>query len=173
MLRVVVREDFTYEMASDLISDIRASVDWLDHHFTYTRARAAAARPCWQHCRAGRPHLKLNPWCQPACRLAPRLAVCGRGADGQPARQIFHAPRARQEEAVKPQQETCGALLAERFWSQTCPALLCRACLLDCPKTACTAYHATREAGALLPGSASALDSIQDLCVNGFRIRAG
>lgn len=38
MLRVVVREDLTYEMASDLVKDIVATVDWLDHHFTYSRA---------------------------------------------------------------------------------------------------------------------------------------
>lgn len=36
MLRVVVREDLTYEMASILVTDIKKSIEWLDHHFIYT-----------------------------------------------------------------------------------------------------------------------------------------
>lgn len=40
MLRVVVREDLTYEMASILVTDIKKSIEWLDHHFIYTGASA-------------------------------------------------------------------------------------------------------------------------------------
>ena len=36
MLRVTVREDFSYELASDLITDLKTVIEWLDHHFIYT-----------------------------------------------------------------------------------------------------------------------------------------
>ena len=36
MLRVVVREDLSFEMASDLITDMKQVIEWLDHHFIYT-----------------------------------------------------------------------------------------------------------------------------------------
>ena len=38
MLRVVVREDLSFEMASDLIEDMKRVVEWLDHHFIYDGA---------------------------------------------------------------------------------------------------------------------------------------
>ena len=38
MLRVVVREDLSYEMASDLIGDMKRVIEWLDHHFIYEGA---------------------------------------------------------------------------------------------------------------------------------------
>ena len=40
MLRAVVREDLSYEMASDLVADLKTVVEWLDHHFTYS------GKPC-------------------------------------------------------------------------------------------------------------------------------
>ena len=36
MLRVTVREDFSYELASDLITDLKTVIEWLDHHFIYS-----------------------------------------------------------------------------------------------------------------------------------------
>ena len=36
MLRVTVREDFSYELATDLVNDLKTVVDWLDHHFIYS-----------------------------------------------------------------------------------------------------------------------------------------
>ena len=36
MLRVTVREDFSYELASDLINDLKTVIEWLDHHFIYS-----------------------------------------------------------------------------------------------------------------------------------------
>ena len=36
MLRVTVREDFSYELASDLVTDLKTVIEWLDHHFIYT-----------------------------------------------------------------------------------------------------------------------------------------
>ena len=36
MLRCVVREDLSYEMATDLINDMKQCIEWLDHHFIYT-----------------------------------------------------------------------------------------------------------------------------------------
>ena len=36
MLRCVVREDLSYEMATDLVSDMNKSIEWLDHHFIYS-----------------------------------------------------------------------------------------------------------------------------------------
>lgn len=36
MLRCVVREDLSYEMATDLINDMKQCLEWLDHHFIYT-----------------------------------------------------------------------------------------------------------------------------------------
>ena len=38
-----------YEMASDLIRDVQASVDWLDHHFTYTREGPTPSKAAWPH----------------------------------------------------------------------------------------------------------------------------
>ena len=38
MLRVVVREDHSFEMISDLIQDMKRVIEWLDHHFIYTGA---------------------------------------------------------------------------------------------------------------------------------------
>lgn len=31
-----MREDLSYEMASDLISDMLQCINWLDHHFIYS-----------------------------------------------------------------------------------------------------------------------------------------
>lgn len=36
MLRVTVREDFSYELATDLINDLKTVIEWLDHHFIYS-----------------------------------------------------------------------------------------------------------------------------------------
>ena len=36
MLRCVVREDLSYEMATDLINDMNKCIEWLDHHFIYS-----------------------------------------------------------------------------------------------------------------------------------------
>ena len=36
MLRVTVREDFSFELASDLINDLKTVIEWLDHHFIYS-----------------------------------------------------------------------------------------------------------------------------------------
>lgn len=36
MLRCVVREDLSYEMATDLIDDMNKCIEWLDHHFIYS-----------------------------------------------------------------------------------------------------------------------------------------
>lgn len=36
MLRCVVREDLSFEMATDLVNDMKKSIEWLDHHFIYT-----------------------------------------------------------------------------------------------------------------------------------------
>lgn len=36
MLRVVVREDLSYEMATDLVNDMNQVIKWLDHHFIYS-----------------------------------------------------------------------------------------------------------------------------------------
>lgn len=36
MLRCVVREDLSFEMATDLINDMKKCIEWLDHHFIYT-----------------------------------------------------------------------------------------------------------------------------------------
>ena len=36
LLRVVVREDLSYEMASDLVNDMNQVIEWLDHHFIYS-----------------------------------------------------------------------------------------------------------------------------------------
>ena len=36
MLRCVVREDLSYEMASDLVDDMNKCIEWLDHHFIYS-----------------------------------------------------------------------------------------------------------------------------------------
>ena len=36
MLRVTVREDFSYELATDLINDLKQVIEWLDHHFIYS-----------------------------------------------------------------------------------------------------------------------------------------
>ncbi|KAK9809501.1 hypothetical protein WJX73_004886 [Symbiochloris irregularis] len=52
MLRVVIREDHSFEMISDLITDMKRVIDWLDHHFVYTekemtdlRAKFSADHP--------------------------------------------------------------------------------------------------------------------------------
>ena len=58
MLRAVVREDLSYEMATDLVTDLKTVVEWLDHHFTYS------GRPC--NLMAGHLHEKRSPWC--CCR---------------------------------------------------------------------------------------------------------
>ena len=31
-----MREDLSFEMASDLVSDMDKCIDWLDHHFIYS-----------------------------------------------------------------------------------------------------------------------------------------
>lgn len=36
MLRVTVREDFSYELATDLVNDLNSVIEWLDHHFIYS-----------------------------------------------------------------------------------------------------------------------------------------
>ncbi len=36
MLRVTVREDFSYELATDLVNDLKQVIEWLDHHFIYS-----------------------------------------------------------------------------------------------------------------------------------------
>ena len=36
MLRCVVREDLSFEMASDLVDDMKKCIEWLDHHFIYS-----------------------------------------------------------------------------------------------------------------------------------------
>ena len=36
LLRVVVREDLSYEMATDLVNDMNQVIEWLDHHFIYS-----------------------------------------------------------------------------------------------------------------------------------------
>ena len=33
---MTVREDFSYELASDLITDLKTVIEWLDHHFIYS-----------------------------------------------------------------------------------------------------------------------------------------
>ena len=38
MMRVVVREDLSYEMASDLVADMQRTIEYLDHHFIYDGA---------------------------------------------------------------------------------------------------------------------------------------
>ena len=43
MLRVVVREDLSFEMASDLVSDMDKCIEWLDHHFIYSGQRLLAS----------------------------------------------------------------------------------------------------------------------------------
>ena len=52
MLRVTVREDFSYELASDLVADLKTVIEWLDHHFIYTGMPQRAAErliPIWLH----------------------------------------------------------------------------------------------------------------------------
>lgn len=44
MLRCVVREDLSYEMATDLVNDMKKCIEWLDHHFIYT-----GQQPCLKH----------------------------------------------------------------------------------------------------------------------------
>lgn len=47
MLRVTVREDFSYELASDLINDLKTVIEWLDHHFIYSgRQSTCSSEPC-------------------------------------------------------------------------------------------------------------------------------
>ena len=47
MLRVTVREDFSYELASDLINDLKTVIEWLDHHFIYSgRPSTCSCEPC-------------------------------------------------------------------------------------------------------------------------------
>lgn len=36
MLRCVVREDLSFEMATDLVNDMKQVIKWLDHHFIYS-----------------------------------------------------------------------------------------------------------------------------------------
>ena len=36
MLRCVVREDLSFEMATDLVNDMKQVIEWLDHHFIYS-----------------------------------------------------------------------------------------------------------------------------------------
>ena len=40
MLRCVVREDLSMEMANDLVSDVTQCVEWLDHHFIFSEVMA-------------------------------------------------------------------------------------------------------------------------------------
>ena len=42
MLRCVVREDLSMEMANDLVSDVTQCVQWLDHHFIFSEVRLSA-----------------------------------------------------------------------------------------------------------------------------------
>ena len=47
MLRVTVREDFSFELASDLINDLKTVIEWLDHHFIYSgRQSTCSSEPC-------------------------------------------------------------------------------------------------------------------------------
>ncbi len=61
MLRCVVREDLSYEMATDLINDMNKCIEWLDHHFIYSGEPAfknssvhsqckVEVTPCFQCC---------------------------------------------------------------------------------------------------------------------------
>ena len=47
MLRCVVREDLSYEMATDLVDDMNKCIEWLDHHFIYSGE--SDALPCLQN----------------------------------------------------------------------------------------------------------------------------
>lgn len=52
MLRVVVREDHSYEMASALVKDMTSVIEWLDHHFIYDGERSLCGytNPCICSC---------------------------------------------------------------------------------------------------------------------------
>ena len=81
MLRVVVREDLTFEMASDLVKDVKETVNWLDHHFTYTRAPHLHdfASSLFD---LGRTTRSCLPACQPswACLQLPEARRCSPAA---------------------------------------------------------------------------------------------
>ena len=52
MLRCVVREDLSMEMANDLVSDVQQCVEWLDHHFIFSEVRLGctpSASECSAH----------------------------------------------------------------------------------------------------------------------------
>ena len=46
MLRCVVREDLSMEMANDLVSDVQQCVEWLDHHFIFGEVRLGRTLNC-------------------------------------------------------------------------------------------------------------------------------
>ena len=75
MLRVVVREDLTYEMATDLVKDIVATVDWLDHHFTYSRAFVGSLCATSACCSARLAPGTHGPGSRPACKQGQHAAT--------------------------------------------------------------------------------------------------
>ena len=59
MLRVVVREDLSYEMATDLVNDMQRVIEWLDHHFIFDGSPVADPSPC-MHTSASGMHTRLS-----------------------------------------------------------------------------------------------------------------
>ncbi|CAK0787153.1 hypothetical protein CVIRNUC_010369 [Coccomyxa viridis] len=63
MLRVTVREDFSYELATDLINDLKTVIEWLDHHFIYSEEKMHELRSKFHphHPAKAKQHKHLHP----------------------------------------------------------------------------------------------------------------